>query len=367
MTTTSLIEAKDMEAIALGGALYGTGGGGDPYLGKLLAQRAIREHGPVRLINIAGLDDDDLIVPVAMAGAPAVILEKLPDNAPLVAALRALEALLGRPAKALMSIEVGGLNSTMPIGVAAALGLPLVDGDSMGRAFPEIQMTLCTLQGLSACPLALADEKGNALTVQAIDNRFTERFVRSITMDMGGSCCMAIYPMTARQARKALVDGSISMTKRAGQALLDARARHLDPVAELVRVTGGFCLFKGKLSDVQRTTDGRFGRGVARLQGLDEHQGQDLSLLFQNEFLLAQGGSDGKQVLCSTPDLIALVDLETGEPITAEQARYGLRAAVLGLPCVPAWRTPAAIELVGPRYFGYEHDYVPVEQLAADH
>lgn len=358
-----LIDAQGMEAIAVGGAVYGTGGGGDPYLGKLLAQRTIRECGPAKLIDIDELDDDDLIVPVAMAGAPAVLLEKLPEVGPMVAALRSLEKMLGRPAKALMSIEVGGLNSTIPFSVASATGLPVVDGDTMGRAFPEIQMTLATLQGIAACPLALADEKGNALTVQAVDNRFTERFVRSITMDMGGACCMAIYPMTAKQARGAIVQGSISLTRDAGLALFNARARHLDPVAELVRAVGGFCLFKGKMSDVQRTTDGRFGRGVAQLQGLDEYQQQRLSLLFQNEFLLARTDST---VLCTTPDLIVLVDLETGEPITAEQARYGLRAAVLGIPCVPAWRTPEAIALVGPRYFGYDHAYRPVEQILMD-
>ncbi|MCV2438601.1 DUF917 domain-containing protein [Paucibacter sp. DJ2R-2] len=359
----TLIEAIDMEAIAIGGAVYGTGGGGDPYLGKLLAQRAIREHGPVRLIEIDELDDDDLIVPVAMAGAPAVMLEKLPEIGPMIAALRSLEALLGKKAKAVMSIEVGGLNSTIPFSIASATGLPLIDGDTMGRAFPEIQMTLCTLQGIAASPLALADEKGNTLTISTISNAFTERFVRSVTMDMGGSCCMAIYPMTAAQARKALVRGSITMTQRAGQALFDARARHLDPVAELVRVTEGFCLFKGKITDVQRTTDGRFGRGVAQLQGLDDNAGQRLQLQFQNEFLMAR---TDEAVLCTTPDLIVLVDLETGEPITAEQARFGLRAAVLGLPCVPAWRTPEAIALVGPRYFGYDHDYKPVEQTVMD-
>jgi DUF917 family protein len=352
-----------MEAIAIGGAIYGTGGGGDPHLGKLLAQRTMRESGAVRLLDLDELYDDDLIVPVAMAGAPAVMLEKLPESGPMLAALRSLEALLGRRARAVMSIEVGGLNSTIPFSIASATGLPLIDGDTMGRAFPEIQMTLCTLQGITACPLALADEKGNALTVRAVSNQYTERFVRTVVMEMGGSCCMALYPMTVEQARSGTVRGSISRARRAGQALLDARARHLDPVAELVRVSDGFCLFKGKLSDVQRSTDGGFNRGVAQIQGLDEYKGQQLELLFQNEFLLARSAG---AVLCSTPDLIVTVDLETGEPITAEQARYGLRVAVLGLPCVPAWRTAEAIDLVGPRRFGYEHDYRPVEQMVLD-
>ncbi len=365
--STTLIGVKDLDAIAIGAALYGTGGGGDPHIGKLLAQRSIRLHGPTRLITLDELDDDDLIVSVAMIGAPAVMLERLAETGPLITALRELEARLGRKASALFSAEVGGLNSVIPFSVATELGLPLVDGDTMGRAFPQLDMTLCTLQGINAWPLALADEKGNSMLMNTIDNAHLERFARSITMDMGGSCYSALYSMTVRQAKASLVQGSISMTHRAGQALFDARARHLDPVAALVRVSNGHCLFKGKVTDLQRKIDGRWSKGLAAIAGLDDFEGSSAELNYQNEFLMARiSGPGGDRVLCSTPDLIATVDLETGEPITAEQVRYGLRVAVLGLPCVPEWRTAAALALVGPRAFGYEHEYQAVEQLAME-
>jgi len=361
--SAQLIEVKDLEAIAIGAALYGTGGGGDPHIGKLLAQRAIRQHGPTRMITLDDLADEDLIASVAMIGAPAVMLERLAETGPLIAALRELEAKLGRKVKALFSIEVGGLNSVIPFSVATELGLPLLDADSMGRAFPQLDMTLCALQGISPMPLALADEKGNRFLMEAIDNAHLERFVRSITMDMGGCCYSALYSMSGAQAKASLLRGSITMTQRAGQALLEARARHLDPVAALVRVSQGHCLFKGKVSDLQRAIDGRWSKGEASITGLDEYEGQSASLLYQNEFLMARSGD---KVLASTPDLICTVDLETGEPITAEQVRYGLRVAVLGLPCVPAWRTAAALQRVGPRAFGYELDYQTVEQLAME-
>jgi len=35
---------------------------------------------------------------------------------------------------------------------------------------------------------------------------------------------------------------------------------------------------------------------------------------------------------------------------------------VIATPCDRRWRTAAGLELAGPRYFGYEIDYVPVEQ-----
>jgi hypothetical protein len=117
------------------------------------------------------------------------------------------------------------------------------------------------------------------------------------------------------------------------------------------------------VTDLQRKIDGRWSKGMASIGGLDEFEGQSAELLYQNEFLMARTAD---RVLCTTPDLIATVDMETGEPITAEQVRYGLRVAVLGLPCVPEWRTARAIGLVGPHCFGYEVDYKPVEQLALD-
>lgn len=358
-----LVQAQDLEAIAIGSAIYGTGGGGDPYIGKLLAQQTIRQHGPVQLIDVDDIADDDLVIPVAMAGAPTVLLEKLADVEPLIAALRRLERELGRKATAVMSAEVGGLNSTIPFSVASATGLPLVDADTMGRAFPEIQMTLATLAGVAASPVAMADEKGNTLLINALSNAWTERFVRSALTEMGAASCMALLAMNGEQLRRSTVRGSITQAWRSGQAWLDARAVHRDAVAEVRRVTGGFHLFTGKVIDVQRVLAGGFCRGQAVLAGLDAMQGEQAVLYFQNEFLMAETRGS---CLCATPDLIVMLDLDTGEPITAEQARYGLRVAVLGVPCVPAWRSAEALELVGPQRFGYAHAYVPLDQLVQD-
>ena len=82
----------------------------------------------------------------------------------------------------------------------------------------------------------------------------------------------------------------------------------------------------------------------------------------QNEHLVAR--VDGK-IAASVPDLIIMLDSETGEPITTEEMRYGFRVTVIAAPCDPRWRTPEGLELVGPRYFGYDVDYVPIEDRRA--
>jgi hypothetical protein len=324
-----------------------------------MALHAIRTHGPVRLIEVDELEDEDLVVPAAMMGAPTVMIEKLPRGDEIVEAFKALEAYLGRSVKAVMCIEAGGLNSTTPFTVASQLGLPVIDGDGMGRAFPEIQMVTLTLHGISATPMTLADDKGNGALLFTINNYWTERFARSITIDMGGASMIALYPMTGAQAKKAVVRGTISLIERIGQGIRQARKEKRDPVEAVLGVAGGFRVFHGKILDVDRRTEGGFARGEATLAGIDEDRGRTLKIHFQNEHLVAI--CDG-EVIVSVPDLITLLDVETGEPITTESMRYGLRTVVVGIPCANPWRTPEGLELVGPKYFGYDIEYLPVEE-----
>ena len=109
METIKRITRDDMADVALGGAFLGTGGGGDPYIGRLMAEQAIDANGSVQVLDVEDLADDALIVPVAMMGAPTVMLEKLPRGDEAINALRSLEAVLGKKADAIFCIEAGGL------------------------------------------------------------------------------------------------------------------------------------------------------------------------------------------------------------------------------------------------------------------
>ena len=139
----------DLRDLARGAAFLGTGGGGDPYVGRLMVEQAIRSGGTVTVLGLDELDDDAFVIPTAMMGAPTVMVEKLPRGDEAVVALRTLEATFGRKADATMPIECGGINSTMPLVVGATLGIPIVDADGMGRAFPELQMETFHVHGVS--------------------------------------------------------------------------------------------------------------------------------------------------------------------------------------------------------------------------
>ena len=105
-----LIYPENLEDLAVGAAVLGTGGGGDPYIGKLMAIQAIEQYGPVRLIDVGELDDDALVVPSAMMGAPTVMVEKVPSGEEIIRAFESLQEYLGRKIDATVSIEAGGLN-----------------------------------------------------------------------------------------------------------------------------------------------------------------------------------------------------------------------------------------------------------------
>lgn len=350
-----------LDDIAVGAAILGCGGGGDPHVGKLLARSAIRAHGPVEVVDVDAVDDEALIVPLAMMGAPTVANEKLASLRGMRGAVEALGEHCGRPVTHTIAVEAGGINGVMPLPLAAELGIPVIDGDMMGRAFPEIQMAIPTLYGISAAPLVMADEKGNTVLFDTVDNHWTERFARVVAIEMGATSLMALYALTGAQAKQAIVRETLTLSRELGVAVRSARARHGDPIAAVCRELRGFRLFTGKVTDVERRTVGGFSRLRARIEGLGPDAGTTLQLGSQNEHMVAE--RDGA-VLASAPDLIMVLDAESAEPVTTEALSYGFRVTVLAAPCDPRYRTEAGLALVGPRCFGFDVDHVPVEVLA---
>ncbi len=354
-----LLYEENIEDIALGAAVLGTGGGGDPYVGKLMAREAIRQYGPVELYTLDELEDDDLIVPAAGMGAPIVIIEKLPAGDDMINAFQALGKYTGKTPRGTMSIEAGGLNSVMPIYVAARLRIPMVDCDGMGRAFPEIQMTTFTSKGITASPIAMADERGNMILIDAVSNKWVETFARSIVVNMGAEGMMALYSATVKQLKEASIYGTITLAEEIGKTVRNARVNEANPVDAVRKSVNGFLVFRGKITDVDRRVEGGWNRGDAKMEGIGDFEGQQLQLDFQNEHLAVRVDGEFK---ATVPDLIAVLDGETGEPITTETLRYGMRVAVIAFPCAPQWREPDALKLAHPRYFGYDVDYIPVEE-----
>jgi hypothetical protein len=143
-----------------------------------------------------------------------------------------------------------------------------------------------------------------------------------------------------------------------GEAVINAGT---SPVDALIAAVAGYRLITGKIIDVERRTTSGFARGSVVIEGLRADAGRLVRLELQNENLVAleQG-----RVLASVPDLISVLDSETAEAIMTERIAYGQRVTVIAFGCDPIWRTERGIAVTGPRSFGYDFDYVPVEDLA---
>jgi hypothetical protein len=359
MAMKRLLDPASLNALARGCAVLGAGGGGDPYLGLLQALQATEDFGPVSLVDLDELPDDSLIMPCGGIGAPTVSIEKIENGDEGDRLREHLEFMTGRQVAALMAAEIGGANGLLPIAWAARMGLPIVDADGMGRAFPEVPQVAMHLAGISPSPAVMTDERGNLIVFRAISGDWMERLERAAAAEFGGAASSTEFSLTAAQARDGgTVRNSVSLAIRIGQAAVGANG---SPVDALIAEIGAFRLVNGKISDVERHTTSGFVRGSVVIEGLGDDAGRLIRLELQNENLVAleQG-----RLLASVPDLISVLDSETADAIVTERIRYGQRVTVIAFACDPLWRTERGIEVTGPRAFGYDFDFRPVEELA---
>jgi len=359
-----VIDKQALEEITLGASILATGGGGDPEIGLLWAYNVVEQGNDIVMVDPQDMPDEALATIAGCLGAALVLTEKPPNGQELFWCYEKLFHYLGQEVQAVVPPEAGGVNTPVPMAVAGAVGVPVIDADGMGRAFPELQMTSFYIHGVSPSPTAAADEKGHVTIVDAQDALTAEHIVRHAAMAYGGISWIAGYPMTGKQLKETAILNSVSLAWEIGRRVLEARRRHLDPIEEVLRRTGGFRAFKGKIVDINRefggeTTKG-FSLGRITMEGIDDYKGSTAELDFQNEWLILLVDGEPK---CLPPDLICILDSVTGEPIRTDIVKYGYRGTIVLIPAHERMRTPKGIEICGPRYFGYDYDYVPVEEL----
>ncbi|WP_395713122.1 DUF917 domain-containing protein [Reyranella sp.] len=349
------ITADDIESLAVGAWILGTGGGGNPYL-PLLNMRALYRDGyRVQLIDAADLDDDDRVGVVANMGAPLVGQERLTDSLTLARAVSLMEEHTGYRFAGLMGMEIGGANGVRPLMAAAHLKRPIVDSDTMGRAYPEAQMTSVAVGGLTPWPLTAVDVRGLESVVGKVPTwKWAERVVRKICVEYGSVAATCQPPRTGAEVKKWGIHGTTTKAMAIGHAVREAQRRHDDPIAAILGVEPGKLLYKGKVVDVARRATEGFLRGVARLDGLDAWRDATMTINFQNEWIVA---FIDKEPIAMSPDLICVLDSVSGEAVGSETIRYGQRVTVIALPPPPVFLSPRGLDHVGPRAFGYDLDF----------
>ncbi len=347
----------DLEPLAIGAGILGTGGGGNPYLGKLQLRELLKERGAQAVVDPFDLADGALTLVVGSIGAPTVGIEKLPEGTEMSRAIRALERHLGKRFDVVAIAEIGGSNSINPLIAGLQLGIPTVDSDGMGRAFPEIQMSSFSFNGgLRVTPLAMADCRGASVIIPTTVNDFwAERVARNLATSMGARAGLAGSVMSGRALKEHGVHYTLSLAHTLGQKVLLARQQKEDIPEIVAALLAGSVILRGKIMDVYRRTTRGFARGWVEIEG---YLGQDsLRIEFQNEYLIAQMNGE---LRVTVPDMICIVEEESGEPVPTELLRFGTRVAVLAVPGAARLKTEAALRVVGPRSFGYATDFQPL-------
>lgn len=366
----NVIQASDLDELSLGSVFLATGGGGDPYVPKLLTKKVLTEYGPAKLVTISVLADDAHVVTIGSVGAPTVSLELLPSVAEIRQALEAYEKHTNKKIDALVSFEIGGGNSLIPIIAAAIYNIPVVDGDGMGRALPEAQMMTYAIAGAKPTPAVSADYEGNITTYSAQTTTTYERHIRAMSMASGGMITAVEHPMTGKFLKSAIIPGTLSFAIAIGKTLnanIGIATLAQAPLADLFAQSEyGICklLYCGKVSDKATRIIGGYDIGEATILSFDDSQ-NPLRIKIKNEYLLASTvDSKGMETpVAMVPDLIVIVDYETSVPINAERLKYGQRVAVFAIECPAFFTSERALEAVSPRCFGFDTDYIRLGHL----
>lgn len=346
------LSLEDFEHLAVGAWILGTGGGGDPHHGLLNIRRLLAEGRTARLVDAMELGDEDLVGVCGQMGAPLVSQERITDPAMIAGAVERMERYLGRPFAALMTVEIGGGNALQPFLAGAVLDRPVVDGDTMGRAFPAVQHSSFSVGDLPITPCSMLDIRGNELLlVEAEDWVWAERITRRVCMEWGSRAFNVKGPRTGREVRDWAILGTVSRAIELGVAVRSAQSSHEDPVQAVLAAGEGKALLRGKVVDVRRRMSGGYLWGKAELEGLDADAGGNMSIEFQNEFLVAW--RDGYRI-ASVPELICLLDSESGEAVGSETLRYGQRVTAIVLPAPSVYLSERGLECAGPKAFGYD-------------
>lgn len=376
MPSRSLKTQQDCMDFLTGLKLMGTGGGGSPKTGLELLTKALAEGLDLTWIDAADLPDDAFSCTTYGSGS---ISEGRPDSLEDIEklgrklgmpvkfgyrgpemAVRELATYTGVKIGALVAVELGASNTPAPLVTAAHLGIPLVDGDYSGRAVPEDMQTTYFLKGINTYPAAITDWWGDVLILkEAAATKMGERMGKMLAVASYGVVFVASMVLSVKDTRETVVPGTLTLSYELGKAVRQARQAGKDPVAEAVRMLEGWELFRGEVTGKEWEDKEGVMVGTTHIRGTGPYAGHSMDVWFLNENHVAW--LDGSPYVFS-PDLIILADPASGEGYTNTEIKAGHPVAVLGTRVFPAFRSPKGIEFFGPRYWGFDFDYVPIEE-----
>lgn len=356
------IDEEWIEPLTYGSIFFGSGGGGSTRAIARELKNAIKGK-RIELFSLEEVPDQGRYCGVANIGSPEVMRENLPTGWEGKTAIERLEGLCGCRFDGITVVEGAGVNVLYPLMTALRTGLPLVDADSMGRAYPELQMTTYHLHGLPASPFVLVDGFGQVNSFETGDTFLLELNTRQVIGSRGGVGYFAAFASTGDMLKRVLIPGAVSRAWEIGRIFCQASSYQelLDRVIEATRnsLYGPVIeLFVGQVERISEVESMKW-----RTINLVSRDGE-FQILLQYENLIAY---KNRQLAGIVPDLLIFIDVENLIPVNNNEVRPGDQLAVWGLPALLTWRIKRSLDLVGPHCFGYRSPYIPLERLYPDY
>jgi len=369
-----LLGEQDLVDILVGSCIQSTRNC-DPSQSIENIRQALAEGKEFRLISTESFPDDGMVVAVqglGGGGAWEYVIERtekqgLPKiNNPRRRVVELLSEYTGKEVTALVRSEAAGATATALL-LAADMGIPTLDGGITGRAVPEVQQSIPWINGIASIPTAIVTRWGDEIIIKhAVDEYRVEDIGRAIAVASGGSAVITMTPMSGAQIKQGVIPGNLSEALLYGRTVREAREAGEDPIAALVEVANGYKLFQGIVTRSDDRGDRGFNWVEAEFRGVDEFDGHTYRIYVKNENIV--GWLDGKLDAVS-PDYIYNLVPETGESnigVGIGGYAVGEEIVIVGVAAPPQWRSDKGVELMGPRHFGFDFDFVPIEELQAD-
>lgn len=371
-----VISEQNVDDFLIGTALLGTGGGGSIDLGmRFLKEDLAEREYEVMVIPPDAVPDDEWVFCTYLMGSIAPLTDEEQaeleqrrthtlDELFYLASDKMLDNLGIEAPYALVPIEVGAANSSIPLAWAGRKGVPVVDGDYAGnRANPEAsQCTTSFIENLWAPAFFVDQLGGEAEILYAPTGKHFERMARNLCIAGYGVCGVASLPMMGQKMRDVICPGAISNSLAIGATIREARDRDQDPAVAVAESMDGFLLFRGIVSQYNWENTGGFMIGTMKIEGTREYAGSAMRIWVKNENHLAWRDDT---LVAASPDLISVMESESGTPLTNDRIEVGQAVSVIGLKIMNLYRTENAIATMEPRHFGFDIDYVPIEVLNA--
>lgn len=336
-----ILNEQDVKNILYGATLMGTGGGGSLSAGlHLISEAAKKGEIAVKLLDANEMGSDEYAVTVAGLGAPSAI-DKVGYDVEAVHAYNAYKKVAaqeGKDLKYLMSVELGGFNTAVPIYLSALEGIPVVDADGAGRAVPELGTLLYAVYGITPSPMVLAGKNGDVLIAYLADPQNTsqaEVIARNMCMSYQMIIGLSTYIVNKEDILNKLATGTISQCMKIGEAISKAKKENTDVISEIGKVIFSKELFRGKIEKIETRAAGGFDFGVTTLKGVGEFSGKTWTIDFKNENHLLK--NEKSEVVVTVPDMICLMDMDELVPLTNADTKEGMTLSVIGIPAPAIW------------------------------